>query len=199
MGWSRLGVYGGTFNPIHIGHLIIAQEVYDQFALECVLFVPSARPPHKHRTALLAPEHRYAMTVLATQDDPRFEASDIELRRPGTSYTIETLRALHRLYGPDCRLFFVIGADSLVEIGTWRAPDEVFALCSIVVVPRPGVDIRQAPAPWRERALLVQSPEMGFSSTDIRHRVALGRSIRYLVPAAVEQYIDEHQLYRAEP
>ncbi|MBI4551054.1 MAG: nicotinate-nucleotide adenylyltransferase [Candidatus Latescibacteria bacterium] len=196
MGQSRLGVYGGTFNPIHTGHLIIAQEVYDQFALDRVLFIPSARPPHKHNAGLIAPEHRYAMTVLATRDDPRFEVSDIEAERPGTSYTVETLRDLHRRHGPDCQVFFIIGADSLLEIGTWRDPDALFALCSIVVVPRPGVDIRQAPLPWRDRALIVQTPEVAISSTDIRHRVETGRSIRYFVPPAVEQYIREHRLYQ---
>lgn len=197
MAWARFGVYGGTFNPLHTGHLIIAQEVYDQFALDRVFFVPSARPPHKHQAALIAPEHRYAMTAIATQDDLRFEVSDIELQRPGPSYSIETLREFHRRYGPDCQLFFIIGADSLVEIGTWRNPDELFALCSVVVVPRPGVDLRQAAPSWRDRALVVQSLQVDISSTDIRRRIEAGRSIRYLVPAGVEQYIREHRLYQA--
>jgi nicotinate-nucleotide adenylyltransferase len=193
---SRLGIYGGTFNPIHTGHLIIAQEIYEQCGLDRLVFMPSARPPHKHLAGVAAPEHRYRMAVLATREDPRFEVSDLELQRPGPSYTIETLQELRRLHGDACRLFFAIGADSLVDIATWRAPEQLFALAAVVVVPRPGVDIRRAPAPWRDQVVLVRSPEVDISSTDIRRRVAEGRSIRYLVPEPVERYIAEHRLYK---
>ena len=198
MNLARLGIYGGTFNPIHTGHLIIAQEIYDRLSLDRIVFIPSGRPPHKNDAAVTAPEHRHAMVTLATNSDPRFEVSDLELRRPGLSYTIETLRELRRHYGPESRFFFVIGADSLVEIDTWRSPDEVFACATVVVVPRPGVDIDQAPLPWRERVTTVQSPMMAVSSTDIRHRVKSGRSIRYFVHPDVEHYIHKHRLYLDE-
>ncbi|MBM3265937.1 MAG: nicotinate-nucleotide adenylyltransferase [candidate division Zixibacteria bacterium] len=197
MSYSRLGVYGGTFNPLHIGHLIIAQEFYEQCGLDRVLLMPSARPPHKAPDGIAPPEDRYRMALAAVTHDNRFEVSDLEIRRPGLSYTIETLEALRETYGPGCRLFFAIGMDSLVDMGTWRDPDRVFGLATIVAVARPGVDIRLAPTPWRDRVITLQTPEVDISSTDIRRRVAEGRSIRYLVPESVERYIREHRLYTA--
>lgn len=193
---GRLGIYGGTFNPIHTGHLIIAQEIYEQCKLDRLLFIPSARPPHKHHANITSPGHRYQMVELAIRDDARFEASDLEIHRPGLSYTVETLTALHHLYGSSS-LFFIIGADSLLEIDTWREPDRVFELATIVVVPRPGVDTSKANVRWRDQILMVQSPEVDISSTDIRKRVEAGQQIQYLVPHQVEAYIRENGLYKS--
>jgi nicotinate-nucleotide adenylyltransferase len=195
---DRLGIYGGTFNPIHTGHLIIAQEIYEQCKLDRLLFIPSARPPHKHHTNIISPEHRYRMVKLAIQDDPRFEVSDLEIHRPGLSYTIETLKILHQLYGPSAAFFFIIGADSLLEIDTWREPDQVFKLATMVVVPRLGVDVSKANLRWQEQMLMIQSPEVEISSTEIRERLEENRSIRYMVPQQVEAYIQKNRLYTKE-
>lgn len=195
---GRLGIYGGTFNPIHTGHLIIAQEIYEQCSLDKLLFMPSARPPHKQNDYIVSPEHRYRMAELAIGNDRRFEVSDLEIQRPGLSYTIETLRALRDLYDPAVAIFFIIGADSLLEIDTWRAPDQVFELATVAVVPRPDVDLAQANAKWRNLSMIIDAPEIEISSTDIRKRAADGRSIRYLTPRSVAAYIEEHGLYKKE-
>ena len=193
----RLGIYGGTFNPIHSGHLIIAQTACSQCDLNQLLFVPSARPPHKHHTPLIAPEHRYAMAVLATQDDPRFGISDMELQRPGLSYTVETLRALQQAHGLNCALFFLIGADRLVDIDSWHSGDEIFEMAQVVVVPRAGADLGRTPADLRDRVILLPGPHTDISSTDVRQRVLAGQSIKNLVPDPVEVYIRKHRLYQA--
>ena len=193
----KLGIYGGTFNPLHTGHLLIAQEFYEQCELDRVIFIPSARPPHKRLSDVLAPEHRYQMALAATMNDQRFEVSDMEIQRPGLSYTIETLEAFRQTYGQESALYFAIGADSLVDIASWRRPDQVFELATIVVVPRPGFDIRRAPEPWRDRVIVLRTRELDISSTDIRKRVAQGRSVRYLVPDPVERYINDHGLYQS--
>lgn len=194
----KLGIYGGTFNPLHTGHLVIAQEFYEQCELDRVIFIPSARPPHKRLSDVLSPEHRYQMALAATANDERFEVSDMEIQRPGLSYTIETLEAFGRSHGPESVLYFAIGADSLVDMAGWRSPDRVFELATIVVVPRPGFDIKRAPEPWRDRVIVLKTPELDISSTDIRKRVAQGKSVRYLVPDPVERYIKDHGLYRLE-
>ncbi len=193
----RLGIYGGTFNPIHSGHLIIAQTACSQCKLNQLLFVPSARPPHKHHSPLIAPEHRYAMAALATQDNPRFGISDIELQRPGLSYTVETLRALQQTQGLDCALFFLVGADRLVDIDTWRSGHEIFEMAQVVVVPREGVDLHRTPTVLRDRVILLPEPHTDISSTDIRRRLRAGDSIKNLVPDPVEVYIRKHRLYQA--
>ena len=135
------------------------------------------------------------MAVLATQDDPWFEVSDIELKRPGLSYSAETLQALHRMYGPACELFFLIGADRLVHIDTWRSREEIFERAQVVVVPRSGVDMDHTPAARRQRVICLPSPRTDISSTNIRRCVQTGHSIRNLVPSSVEAYIRENRLY----
>jgi nicotinate-nucleotide adenylyltransferase len=136
------------------------------------------------------------MAVLATQTDSRFAVSDMEIRRPGVSYTYQTLEDLRADYGPEWELYFAIGADSLIEMNTWRYPERIFALARIVVVPRSGADPGQAAPDWRDRVCLLDMPSMDISATDIRNRVARGRSVRYLVPSEVERYIQEHNLYK---
>jgi nicotinate-nucleotide adenylyltransferase len=200
----RLGIFGGTFNPVHLGHMIMAQDAMEAFDLSKVLFMPCARPPHKPDAALAPAHHRFAMLEAAIEGDLRFEVSDMELQRGGTSYTIDTLRAM-RAEHPGVELFFIIGADSLGELHLWREIEALLALCRIVTMARPGVkpEALQANAinlrdPWPEQiqADIRVGHLVEVSSTDIRYRAAEGMAIRYLVPPAVDMYIAEHSLYR---
>jgi len=202
-GKKRIGIMGGTFNPIHLGHLMLAQSAYEQYDLNKVLFIPCARPCHKRAPRLLSGEHRLAMVEAALADDARFEASDLELRRGGISYSIDTLRALHEEL-PDTEFFFIIGTDSLLELPQWRQIKTLLELCTFVTFYRPGVDnvalkpeSLDLPAPWPEKLLEHVQPgrQVQVSSSEIRHRVAEGLSIRYMVPHPVEIYISEHKLY----
>ena len=192
----RLGVYGGTFDPVHTGHLVIARGVVEHCALDRLLFVPSARPPHKQGHAIAPPDDRYRMAELAARHDPRLEVSDIEINRPGLSYTVDTLEELQRIYGASSRLYLVIGADSLLEIDTWHAPDRVFDLATVVTVPRPGKDLTGVGLRWRDRVVTVHLPEIDISSTDIRRRAGKRLPIAHLVPEEVAGYIEERGLYR---
>lgn len=211
----KTGIIGGTFNPIHIAHLRIAEEVREEFALDRVLFIPTASPPHKPLAGELAFRHRLKMVELALHDNPSFVASDMEGKRGGKSYSIDTLRAL-RAERPDDEFFFIIGSDSFLDIGLWREYQGLFSLCNIVAVERPGSGVADPAAALpvaiadefcyyaREKRLSHRSGysvycregvPLGISSSDIRARVRLGRSIRYLVPGGVEHYIKEHRLY----
>lgn len=196
MNIQRLGVYGGTFDPIHAGHLVMARGVVERCALDRLLFVPSARPPHKRGHAVAPPDDRYRMALLAARNDPRFEVSDLEINRPGLSYTVDTLEALREIYGAACAFHLVIGADSLLEIDTWHAPDRVFDLATVVTVPRPGKDLTGLDPRWRDRVVTLQLPEIDISSTDIRRRAGAGLPISHLVPEEVAGYIEERGLYR---
>jgi nicotinate-nucleotide adenylyltransferase len=186
---------GGTFDPIHIAHLIVAEEAIERLGLSEVIFIPAARPPHKADGEVTAFEHRLEMVRLATLDNPRLSLSDTEARRPGKSYTIETIRELQRQLGGDERPRFIIGADSLAQFLTWKSPQSLLTECVLVVVPRPGVSFEDADPSIRERALLLDVPLIDVSSSDIRDRVRHGRTIRYLVPARVSAYIEEKNLY----
>lgn len=192
----RLGVYGGTFDPIHTGHLAIARGVVAHCGLDRLLFVPSARPPHKQGHAMAPPDDRYRMAELATRHDPRLEVSDTEINRPGLSYTVDTLEALRRKYGGASEIHLVLGADSLLEIDTWHAPDRIFDLATVVTVPRPGKDLTGVDPGWLDRVVNIQLPEIDTSSTDIRRRVGQGLPIAHLVPEEVAGYIEERGLYR---
>lgn len=196
MNIQRLGVYGGTFDPIHAGHLVMARGVVERCALDRLLFVPSARPPHKRGHAVAPPDDRYRMALLAARNDPRFEVSDLEINRPGLSYTVDTLEALREIFGESCAFHLVIGADSLIEIDTWYAPDRVFDLATVVTVPRPGKDLAGLDPRWRDRVVTLQLPEIDISSTDIRRRAGAGLPISHLVPEEVAGYIEERGLYR---
>jgi len=202
---TKLGILGGTFNPVHLGHLVLAQDALERFGLDGVLFIPCARPPHKPAPALADGAHRLALLRLAVAGDPRFEVSALELERGGPSYTIETVRRL-RAERPASRLFFILGADSLLELHQWRAIGELLALCEFVTMRRPGVPAARLgaarlrlPPPWpaRLRANLFTGHAVDISSTEIRRRLAERRSIRYLVPDAVGRYLAEQGLYRA--
>jgi nicotinate-nucleotide adenylyltransferase len=188
------GLIGGTFDPIHIGHLVIAEEALDRLALRTVVFVPAARPPHKREDAVTPVEDRLEMVRLAIEGNPRLSLSDIEARRPSLSYTIETVRELRATFGEE-ELLFIMGADSLVQFLTWKDPGGLLSTCTFVVVPRQGADVENVAPEVRARVRLLDMPLIGISSRDIRERVRLGRTIRYLVPAKVQAFIEKKKLY----
>ena len=189
------GLMGGTFDPIHIAHLIIAEVALEQCGLDRILFVPAPRPPHKTEGGMSSIEDRIEMVRLAIEDNPRLELSDIETRREGKSYTIETVREVRRLLGPDERICFIMGADSLTQLSSWKAPEHLLDEIEVVVAGRPGVNERDADPAALEKVIILDSPLMEISSSHIRWLAREGRSIRYLVPAAVESYIREKNLY----
>jgi nicotinate-nucleotide adenylyltransferase len=194
----RVGVMGGTFDPIHHGHLVAASEVADTFALDEVIFVPTGEPWQKEDEVVSPAEDRYLMTVIATASNPRFSVSRVDIDREGPTYTIDTLRDLHAQFGDKADLFFITGADVLAKILSWKDSDQVFKLAHFVGVTRPGFQLSDAhlPAESAGSVSLVQVPAMAISSTDCRNRVALGQPIWYLVPDGVVQYITKHHLYR---
>lgn len=188
-------LFGGTFDPIHLGHLVIAEHVAEAAGLATVLFVPAGRPPHKEGQALTPGADRLAMVELAIAGNPRFSVSRLELESAqGPSFTIDTVRRLRAAGERDVAL--ILGADSLVELGTWREPAALVGESRVLVVERPGVDLGRAPAHLLARVTFIAAPRLDISSREIRARVAAGRSIRYLVPEPVHEYIREHGLYR---
>ncbi|MGC3021454.1 MULTISPECIES: nicotinate-nucleotide adenylyltransferase [unclassified Brevibacterium] len=193
----RVGVMGGTFDPVHHGHLVAASEVQATFDLDEVVFVPTGRPYQKDVEEVTSAEHRYLMTVVATASNPRFTVSRADVDRPGPTYTIDTLRDLARSYGSDTELFFITGADALAQILTWKNVDELFSLAHFVGVSRPGHELHGEGLPV-DRLSLVQIPALAISSTDCRQRVMDGAPVWYLVPDGVVQYIAKYELYRSE-
>jgi nicotinate-nucleotide adenylyltransferase len=192
----RIGVMGGTFDPVHHGHLSAANEVAILFRLDAVVFVPTGQPWQKSDREVSPAEDRYLMTVVATASNPIFTVSRVDVDRPGPTYTIDTLRDLRAAYGDDVELFFITGADALAQILGWRSVDELFALAHFIGVSRPGygpVDVDRFPA---GPVTLVEVPELAISSTDCRARVGRGHSLWYLVPDGVVQYIEKRRLYR---
>jgi nicotinate-nucleotide adenylyltransferase len=190
---------GGTFDPIHYGHLVTAEEALWQFSLDEVLFVPTGQPWMKDRPDVSPPEHRYLMTVIAVSSNPHFRVSRLELEREGPTYTVDTLRALKDQYGEKTELFFVSGADAILEIFGWKDPEEILELARFIAATRPGYDIArfEREAPTRHPNVEVMSvPALAISSTDIRRRVREGSPIRYLVPEGVKTYIEKSGLYR---
>ncbi len=190
----RLGVMGGTFDPIHHGHLVAASEVGSLFQLDEVLFVPTGQPWQKPAGVTPA-EDRYLMTVIATASNPRFHVSRIDIDRGGPTYTIDTLRELHGTYGDETELFFITGADALSSILTWRDADELFGLAHFVGCTRPGHRLTDRGLP-DGKVSLVEIPALAISSSDCRERVQRGEPIWYLVPDGIVQYINKRKLYR---
>lgn len=197
----KLGLLGGTFDPIHLGHLIAAEEVRVQLGLEKVLFLPARQSPLKQDRLASPVEDRLAMVRMAVASNPYFEVSPVEIERGSPSYTVETVRYLLREAGPGARLYFLVGLDQAVALPQWKEPDVLLQICQLVFMSRPGwpsLDFaflgRYIPGA-RERIISVEVPAIGISSTEIRRRVGQDLSIRYLVPAAVEEYIRSHQLY----
>ena len=200
---TKIGILGGSFNPVHMGHLILAQSALESFDLEKVLFMPCYVQPLKDPTMLAAPEHRVAMLEAAISGNLQFELLDIEVNRGGTSFAIDSVREIKLLY-PDADLFFIIGADTLPELHRWHDIDKLLELCSFATFSRPGQDVLsldvgdlKLPDPYETQLLetVARGRMVDISSSDIRHRVAEGMSIRYLVPPLVEMYIIEHRLY----
>ncbi len=198
----RVGVMGGTFDPIHLGHLVTAEAVRHRFGLEQVVFVPTGRPPHKRESDVSNAEHRYVMTFLAVVGNPQFSVSRIEIDRLGYSYTFDTMLALGEVYGAGCELYFITGADVMRDIHTWHRAEGLLTLCHFVAASRPGYTLSDYIAQTNLEKFrgsghihLLEVPAMAISSTDLRRRVRMGEPIRYLVPEAVENYIREHRLY----
>jgi nicotinate-nucleotide adenylyltransferase len=210
----RIGLFGGTFDPIHLGHLRCAQEVTEAFHLSQVIFILNATPPHKGNRPLIAVTDRWNMVKMAIAENPSFTLSDIEIRREGTSYSVETISFYHRTMQEGDALFFIVGADAFLEIETWKNYPQLFTLCDFIVISRPNFDPRQAAVlqsegfteedaknrflhPSGHSVYLLDVTPCGVSSTEIRRIAGHGRSLAYLVPQAVEEYIISHGLYRA--
>ena len=197
----RLGLLGGSFDPIHYGHLLLAEQCREQCALDEVWFVPTGNPPHKQASDLSPSADRVAMLELATAGIPAFKVDQVELEREGTTYTVDTLQLLYNRK-PSCEMFFLIGADSLDDLPNWRSVDRITELATIVAVNRGDRPLsetearKNCPDAVAKRVEFVTMPGVDISSTDIRRRVQEGKSIRFLVPQAVSVYIDEHGLYR---
>ncbi|HVA25548.1 MAG TPA: nicotinate-nucleotide adenylyltransferase [Chloroflexota bacterium] len=196
-----MGILGGTFDPIHYGHLVAGEEARCALGLERILFVPSARPPHKQDYTVSPPDVRVEMVRLAIAGNPGFELSTIDVDRPGFSYTVDTIALLQQQLGPEANLFFILGEDALADLPTWHEPEKLLDTCQLIAVNRPGYHSfslrlleRQLPGVER-RVHPVRIPELAIWSTELRARVASGLPIRYLVPHAVHDYIYQHGLY----
>jgi len=190
----KIGVLGGTFDPIHNAHLLLAEQAREQLGLKKVLFVPAGDPWRKAFRRVLPAAHRLAMTELAVQDDSGFVVDDCETKRKGPTYTAETLRELHKRHAKD-ELYLLLGEDALADLPFWREPEVIAEEANIVVAPRGGVVLPELPFD-PDRVIRIQMPFMEISSTDIRKRAKEGKSLRYLVPDAVAAYIKDHKLYR---
>lgn len=192
----RIGVMGGTFDPIHNGHLVAASEVAARFELDEVVFVPTGQPTFKQNQVVTPAEHRYLMTVVATASNPRFTVSRVDIDRQGLTYTVDTLRDL-RAARPDDEFFFITGADAVEQILSWKDSDQLFDMAHFVAVTRPGHNLNVAGLP-QDRVSLLEIPAMAISSTDCRARARASQPVWYLVPDGVVQYISKYQLYQDE-
>lgn len=197
----RIGIMGGTFDPIHFGHLVTAEAARHAFKLDQVIFVPSGRPPHKRVRRVSADDHRYLMTVLATVTNPWFEVSRVELDRPGPSYAIDTVVHFRDRY-PGTEIFFITGADAILEIVSWERRTELFDLCHFIAATRPGYPMQELEslrsaleAEEFERINPLEVPALAISSSDIRVRLNKGEPVKYLLPESVERYILKNSLY----
>lgn len=198
----RLGLMGGTFDPIHFGHLILAEQAWEKFELDKVLFVTAADPPHKVGIDITPVQHRHMMACLATEDNDHFECSTIEMERQGPSYTIDTIKHIKGMYGDDTHVYLLIGADEAQTLMSWRDPWGIQELATIVVANRPGYSgwdaTEHLPADFAKNLVSLKMPGVDVSATDLRERVRQGRSIRYLVTKSVEEYIWQSSLFRGQ-
>ncbi|WP_313524729.1 nicotinate-nucleotide adenylyltransferase [Anaerotignum sp.] len=199
---KSIAIMGGTFDPIHNGHLVTAEAVRHRFNVDKVVFIPTGRPAHKTQEQVTHNEHRYLMTVLATMRNENFEVSRIEIDRPGVTYTIDTIEMLKKMCQPDVRLYFITGADAIHQIMHWKEPERLLSLCDFVAVTRPGYDraslfgdIREIREKFASRIHFMEVPALAISSSDIRDRAKRGAPIKYLLPQAVEDYIHKFCLY----
>ncbi len=198
----RLGIMGGTFDPIHYGHLVTAEGARYELGLEKVIFIPAGRPPHKPGCNITEPWSRYVMTGLAIESNPFFLASAMEVERPGPSYTVDTVSAIQLLY-PESELYFITGSDAVLEVLTWKNVLKLLSKCRFISVSRPGYNLdelhtRLDGIPWelKKNIIYMEVPSLAISSTEIRKRVREGRPIKYLLPESVEKYIIKNDLYR---
>ena len=200
----RLGIHGGTFDPIHFGHLLAAEVTRETLRFDQVLFAPAGEPPHKQGQSVLPVMHRQAMIRLAIQDNPAFAFSTVDIDRPGPHYSVDTVRLLREEWGTEAEeTFFIMGADSLAHLLSWHQPERIIELCRLAVVARPGyrpdlAELESTLPGLSRRVDWVEMPVLGISSSDLQRRVREGCSIRYQVPAAVARYIAEHGLYKED-
>jgi len=201
----RIGIFGGSFDPIHSAHLMIAESVRDERSLDEVLFIPAKSPPHKPKRRLTPAAHRLEMVRLAIADNPGFKAYDLELNRQGPSYTITTIRELKRAFSAETRFFLILGGDSLHDLPSWHMAEEIVSAVDVIAVQRPGFSVEGlseletafgTEAVRRIKALAVEFPPVDISATLIRGLAESGRSLRYLVPDPVRRYINEHGLFK---
>lgn len=199
----NIGLMGGTFDPIHIGHLVTAEEARQQFSLDYVIFIPAGRPPHKEKKQVSPAEHRSLMTTLAVMSNPSFIVSPVEVDKEEPSYTIDTLRYFKSQGAPGANLYFITGADAIMEILTWKDYGSLIKLCTFIAVSRPEYPLEKLSEitanrfpELKSKIHLLEIPALAISSTFIRKRVALGKTIKYLTPEPVEQYIKKHGLYK---
>ena len=198
----KIGLMGGTFDPVHHGHLLMAEAVREQYGLDKVLFIPAAQPPHKQGRKVAPAYMRLLMTEMAVCDNPYFEVSQIELHREGPSYSVDTLRELRSLHGSETEFYFITGADAVNELATWHEPEELLRLCHFIAATRQGCALNLprlrrelGERVVRERIHELSTPELEISSTNIRARIRVGLSIKYLVPGTVEAFIYKEGLY----
>jgi len=195
VGPEKIGILGGTFDPVHFGHLLLAQDAMEALGLDRVTFVPASVPPHKMEKETTSASDRYEMVRLAVEDNPLFTLSDVEFKRSGPSFSVDTITRLKEEIG-DGDLYFLIGADNLDEIWTWKDPEKLFQICRVVVIGRPGLELESKQNDLPGPVTTLDILRINLSSSEIRSRIKKGRSIRYLVPQNVERYIYEKRLYR---
>ncbi|HOS69755.1 MAG TPA: nicotinate-nucleotide adenylyltransferase [Bacillota bacterium] len=202
-GLSRIGIMGGTFDPIHYGHLAAAEAARVEFGLSKVIFIPAGSPPHKQSQKISDAEHRYSMTALATSSNSGFEVSRLEVDKAGITYTFNTMKELRSIYGEAPAIYFITGADAVLELLTWYKIGELLTLCKFIAVTRPGFDIRKLEQKIAEitskydgEIICLEVPLLEISSTDIRERIRNGKPVKYLLPEEVEAYIHRNGLYK---
>lgn len=191
----NIGLFGGTFNPIHIGHLIMAQETAEAFQFEKVLLIPSANPPHKSSAEVISAIHRFEMVQLAIANHPLFEISDVEYQRKGKSYTVDTIQYFRKSYSPD-ELHWIVGGDAILDLHLWKNPKTILENCRLIATTRPGFDVTKIKKIYQDQIRFIEITNIDISSTQIRKRIKEKKSIRYYLPNVVEQYIQKHHLYQ---
>lgn len=201
--YDKIGIMGGSFDPIHNGHLVLAEQVRTRFQLDKIIFIPAGNPPHKE--AFVKKEHRFNMTTMAIEDNEYFEVSRLEMDKSETTYTIDTIRELKDEYGDETEIFFITGADAVIELSKWKDFEELLSICKFIGATRPGIDedymreqIDYLVSEYRADITITQVPALAISSTDIRRRVKYNLSIKYLLPNKTEKYIYDNELYSDE-
>jgi nicotinate-nucleotide adenylyltransferase len=199
---SRLGIMGGTFDPVHYGHLVTAEGARYEYGLEKVIFIPAGQPPHKPNVKLTEPWRRFEMTRLAVATNPFFEVLPIEINRPGPSFAVDTVQEISLLY-PGAQVYFITGADAVAEILSWKKVEKLLSICLFIAATRPGYKLDELwkkieflPQDLKKNIFCMEVPALAISSTDIRHRVREGRPVKYLLPEPVEEYITSNNIYR---